>query len=722
MTAAMEFCLLGPVRVRRGAAELPVAAGHQRAVLAALLLAGGRVVPADELAGVLWGAAPPASARVSVQNYVRRLRQALGEAGRDRIETRPGGYRIQVEAGELDVARFEGLAGDARAAARDGAWDAAAELARTALALWRGEPLADAGSERLLRREVPRLAELRRQVLATRIEADLQAGRLDEVIAELRVLTVDHPLLERLHALLMLALHRAGRPDEALAAYQHARRVLADELGTEPGAELQRLQREVLAGVPAGPAGSPVVGAGPVVPRQLPGAVPHWAGRSAELAALTGLLDRADEHAPGTVVISAIGGTAGVGKTALAVRWGHQVSDRFPDGQLYVNLRGYDPDQPMTAAAALAGFLSALGSPGSDIPAGEDERAARYRSLLAGRRLLVILDNAAEAGQVEPLLPGTPGCMVVVTSRDALAGLVARCGATRLELGLLPLDDAVGLLRALIGGRVDADPGVAVALAERCARLPLALRVAAELAAARPDVSLAELCSELGGRQRRLDLLDAGGDPRTAVRAVFSWSCKHLDADAARAFRLLGLHPGPSLDTFAAAAITGTTAGTATRLLGRLARAYLIQPAGPGRYGLQRPAAQLRCRAGRPRRDRAGPAGRRHPAARLLPAHRRGRDRHALPRRARPPSPHAAGRRPGPARRQSRCGPGVAGRGTDRPGHGGRVRGCPRLAPARRPAVAHLVPLPRDRRPSLRRRHRPRAGPPGRPPGRRPLG
>ena len=280
MTAAMEFCLLGPVRVRCGAVDLPVAAGHQRAVLAALLLAGGRVVPADELAGVLWGAAPPASARVSVQNYVRRLRQALGEAGRDRIETRPGGYRIQVEAGELDVARFEGLAGDVRAAARDGAWDAAAELARTALALWRGELLADAGSERLLRREVPRLAELRRQVLATRIEADLQAGRLEEVIAELRVLTADHPLRERLHGLLMLALHRAGRPDEALAAYQQARRVLADQLGTEPGAELQRLQREVLAGT-AGPAGTSAKGG---VPRQLPGAVPHWAGRSAELA------------------------------------------------------------------------------------------------------------------------------------------------------------------------------------------------------------------------------------------------------------------------------------------------------------------------------------------------------------------------------------------------------------------------------------------------------
>jgi DNA-binding SARP family transcriptional activator/tetratricopeptide (TPR) repeat protein len=624
MTAAMEFGLLGPVLVRRGDAELPVAAGKQRAVLAALLLAAGRVVPADELAGVLWGGAPPASARVSVQNYVARLRQALGEAGRARIQTRPGGYRIQVEAGELDVARFEDLARAARAAARDGSWDEAAGLARSALAQWRGEPLADAGSERLLAREAPRLTELRRQVLATRLEADLQAGRLDEVIAELRVLTVDFPLRERLHGLLMLALARAGRPGDALAAYGRARRALVAELGAEPGAELQRLHQLVLAGGAglaaggaghvadrAGPAtegagrtaeragrageragqvGGPGLrvddGNGPGVPQQLPGAVAHWAGRSAELAALTGLLDRAGESGPGTVVISAIAGTAGVGKTALAVRWGHQVADRFPDGQLYVNLRGYDPDQPVTAAGALAGFLSALGVAGPDIPAAEDERAARYRSRLAGRRVLVILDNAAGAGQVEPLLPGTPGCMVLVTSRDALAGLVARYGATRLDLGLLPIEDAVGLLRGLVGPRADADPAGAVTLAQRCARLPLALRVAAELAAARPAASLAELSGELADLQRRLDLLDAGGDPRTAVRSVFSWSYRHLDADAARAFRLLGLHPGPSLDGFAAAALTGTTSGTAAVLLSRLARAYLIQPAGPGRHGL----------------------------------------------------------------------------------------------------------------------------------------
>jgi DNA-binding SARP family transcriptional activator len=611
----MEFCLIGPLTVRCDGAAVPVAPGKQRAVLAALLLDAGRVVPVDELAEALWGPEPPASARVTVQNYVMRLRKALGDAGRDLITTQPGGYLISVPPpGEVDVARFAALVCAARSAARAGAWDAAAAGSRAALALWRGEPLSDVGSEALARREVPRLAELRLQALEARIEADLQAGRQAEAIAEAQALAAEHPLRERLHALLMLALHRDGRSGEALAAYQQARRVLVAELGAEPGTGLRKLHQQILAadpllagsrpgrraagapesgprpegagtgpgGVGAGGVGPGGVrpgagGAGPVVPRQLPGAVPQFAGRAAELAALTALLDRAGGRAGETMVISAISGTAGVGKTALAVRWAHQVADRFPDGQLYVNLRGYDPDQPVSAADALAGFLSALGVAGPDIPAGADERAGRYRSLLAGRRMLVVLDNAREVEQVRLLLPGASDCVVVVTSRDSLAGLVARHGASRLELGLLPIDDAVALLRALIGGRADADPCAAAALAARCARLPLALRVAAELTAALPGSSLGELVCELAGQQR-LDLLDAGGDPRTAVRAVFSWSCRYLDADAARAFRLLGLHPGPDFDLYAAAAMIAANAETAARLLGQLARAHLIHP------------------------------------------------------------------------------------------------------------------------------------------------
>jgi DNA-binding SARP family transcriptional activator/tetratricopeptide (TPR) repeat protein len=311
----------------------------------------------------------------------------------------------------------------------------------------------------------------------------------------------------------------------------------------------------------------------------------HFAGREAELAVLTRLL--ADVGAPGgAVVISAIGGTAGIGKTALAVHWAHHVADRFPDGQLYVNLRGYDPEESMSAADALAGFLRALGVPGHDIPPEAEERAARYRTLVAGRRMLVVLDNARQVEQVRPLLPGGSGCAAVVTSRDALAGLVARDGAVRLDLDLLPLADAVGLLRALIGPRVDADLDTADTLAKRCARLPLALRIAAELAVGRPAASLAELAGELADQQQRLDLLDAGGDPRTAVRAVFSWSYRHLDSAAARAFRMLSMHTGTDLDRYAAAALMGTAVERTGRLVRQLSSANLLQPTGAGRHAM----------------------------------------------------------------------------------------------------------------------------------------
>jgi hypothetical protein len=258
------------------------------------------------------------------------------------------------------------------------------------------------------------------------------------------------------------------------------------------------------------------------------------------------------------VVISAVCGTAGVGKTALVVHWAHRVRDAFVDGQLYVNLRGHDPDQPLPAADALAGFLSALGVAGQDIPLEVEARATRYRTEITDRRMLVVLDNAGTVEQVRPLLPGTRSCPVLVTSRDNLAGLVALHGAHRLDLDLLPLPDALALLRRLIGGRVDAEPDAAAALAGLCARLPLALRVAAELASTRPSTPLAELVGELADQQQRLDLLDAGGDPRAAVSGVFSWSYRQLPADAARVFRLLGLHPGPDCDSYTAAALTGT--------------------------------------------------------------------------------------------------------------------------------------------------------------------
>jgi tetratricopeptide (TPR) repeat protein/transcriptional regulator with XRE-family HTH domain len=319
------------------------------------------------------------------------------------------------------------------------------------------------------------------------------------------------------------------------------------------------------------------------VPAQLPPDVLGFVGRHAELRAL----DDLSRSAPGNsaLLISAISGTAGVGKTALAVHWAQQVRDRFPDGQMYVDLHGYDPDKPMPAAEALTRLLSALGVPAQQIPLDVEEQIARYRTALTGRRMLVLLDNAATADQVRPLLPGTSSCVVLVTSRDSLPGLVAFHGARRLEIDLLPPADALALLHELMGDRVAAEPDSAAALAAQCARLPLALRVAAELAVARPGSSVAELVDELADQQRRLSLLDAGGDPRTAVPAVFSWSLRQLPADTARVFRLLGLHPGEA-DGYAAAAVADTTLADARRHLDRLARAHLVHATAAGGYGM----------------------------------------------------------------------------------------------------------------------------------------
>jgi DNA-binding SARP family transcriptional activator/tetratricopeptide (TPR) repeat protein len=587
----MWFSVLGPLLVREGNTVAAVPAARQRVLLAALLVRAGQVVAADTLAETVWDGAPPAGAAATLRSHVMRLRRVLGPRAGARVATRYPGYLVQAGEQEVDLLTFGRLCDGGGAAAQAGDWARACEVLGEALALWRGAPLADIPSESLHRDEVPRLEQMRLQAVEWRIDAGLRLGWHGALVAELQSLVTQFPLRERFHSQLMLALYRCGRQGDALAAYQEARRLLIAELGAEPGAELRELHQCIIAADPGLELAAPVTaatpaasGPGQAVPRELPGSVSHFTGREAELAALTRLADTAGRQAPGTVLISAIGGTAGVGKTALAVHWAHQVSERFPDGQIYVNLRGYDPGRPLSQADALAGFLRALGVPSAEIPADTDERAARYRSLLAGRRILVVLDNAASVEQVRPLLPAEPACMAIVTSRDTLAGLVARNGAERLDLDVLPMTDAVGLLRSLIGGRVDDDPVAAATLARQCARLPLVLRVAAEMAVARPSVSLAGLACELADQQGRLDLFDASGDPRTAVRAVFSWSYRHLDPGANRAFRLLGLHPGPDLDRYATAALTGTSLEQAGYLLDLLARAYLIQPARRGRF------------------------------------------------------------------------------------------------------------------------------------------
>ncbi len=606
----MWFGLLGTLQVRVDHGEINVSAAKQRVLLAALLLTPGQAVSAARLSELVWDGFPPRQAAVTLRSYVKRLRQVLGPPGAARIITGSIGYQINATAAEIDIAQFDDQVRMGIGAAQSGDWQRAQGLLDSALALWRGSPLADIPCQALLLAEGPHLEEQRLQALQWRIEASLQLGQHHKVTPQLQALTAAHPLREPFHGQLMMALYRSGRQAEALAAYRTARRIIVTELGLDPGPELQLLHQRILAGdcepVAAAshavgqPAWSelalaaPAVGdqVGPAgyaaqvpVPRQLPAPVAGFTGRDAELAALTSQLGpRPEPNAPGpALVISAIGGTAGVGKTALAVQWAHRVAGRFPDGQLYVNLRGYDPDEPVSAADALARFLRDLGVPGPDIPAVAEERAARYRSLLAGRRVLVLLDNAGSAEQVRPLLPATAGCTAIVTSRDALAGLVATDGVRRLDLDVLPQSDAIALLRSLTASRVDEDQDAVRALADLCARLPLALRIAAEQAVARPETSLRELAAELAAD--RLDGLDAGED-RADVRAVFSWSVRQLPDDVAKAFALIGLHPGLDLDVHAASALTGATAARAARALARLHRASLIQAAGSGRYGM----------------------------------------------------------------------------------------------------------------------------------------
>jgi DNA-binding SARP family transcriptional activator len=597
----VDFGLLGPLLVRDGLTQVPVPARRQRVLLAALLLSAGRVVSLDALAETLWDGAPPAGARGALHSTVQRLRSTLGPAGSALVHTKAPGYLIEVGDGELDVRSFGSLVTRGQAAAAAGRWDQAAGLLRQALGLWRGEPLADVPSTLLRSREVPPLEDRRLQALALRIEADLQLGRDGELVPELRQLVAAYPLQEKLHAQLMLGLYRSGQPADALSAYQNVRRLLADEVGVDPGPELRRLQQAILAGDPellrrpgdqaGGPAGPPGPADRrgreprhePVVPRQLPTATRYFAGRAGELRRLAAPLADAAE-ASAAVTIVTIDGAAGVGKTTLAVHFAHQVADRFRDGQLYVNLRGFDPaGPPMATAEAIRLFLDTLTSPGTALPASLDAQAGLYRSLLAGKRMLVLLDNARDADQVRPLLPASPGCLVIVTSRSQLISLVAAEGAYPVPLDVLTEAEARELLVQRLGQRRAAsDPAAAGELIRLCDHLPLALSIAAARAASQPEFPLAALAADLRDAGGRLDALDAG-DTAASVRAVFSWSYHQLDARSARVFRLLGLHPGAAIGAAAAASMAGLPPGEARRALGELTRARLLAAAEHGR-------------------------------------------------------------------------------------------------------------------------------------------
>ncbi|MCI0689046.1 MAG: winged helix-turn-helix domain-containing protein [Sporichthyaceae bacterium] len=582
----MEFQILGPLEVVSDGRRLPLDRRQLRLLLAVLLCHAGQPVSPERLIEALWGTDPPPSATSNLHVYVHRLRKVLGS---ERIIGRGGaGYTLATQPGELDAQRFVEFGADGQAALAAGDVVRADRRLREALALWRGDPLSDLDGEPALREEIARLVEHRLIFLEHRIDADLGLWRHSDLIPELTALAGEYPYRERFSWQLMLALYRAGRQADALAVYRAARKVLADELGLEPGPALRELEKAILSGDPSlDPPDHPAASLTPAVavagddrvvgasrPAQLPASIADFTGRETELKRLDELVENGT---PEGMPITVITGTAGVGKTALAVHWAHHVVELFPDAQLYVNLRGYDRGEPIPPLRALSGFLAALGIPTDRIPTDTDEAASLYRSVVSGKRIMVVLDNAGSAEQVRPLLPGTRSCLVLITSRDRLAGLVARDGARTLPLGMMPSDEAVDLLARVIGSeRIFHELSATIELTAACGGLPLALRISAANLADQPHRSIAEHLGELVGGDR-LAALEIDGDADTAVRGAFDLSYARLTDETRRAFRLLGLVPGPDFTAEAAGAVLDLPDAAAGRLLARLADAHLIE-------------------------------------------------------------------------------------------------------------------------------------------------
>lgn len=503
----MLFRVLGPLEVRAGDRWAGIGAPKWRAVLAALLAEPGQVVSADRLADELWGDNPPPGARKQVSGYVLRLRRLIGDPDGRVIATRPPGYKASVPPADVDAGVFEDLLAAGREALKTQEAVRARSVLGEALALWRGPALADVPLGALSAAAANNWEELRLTAVELRIEADLACGCAAEIVAELHRLTAAHPLRERLWLLLMRALKDSGRSAEALEVYARARRLVADELGADLDPALRQLHRQLLVAAPDTPAVPlpAAVDAAPATPRQLPAAPAHFTGRSDELERLTRLLDHGADPV-GTVVVAAIGGIAGIGKSALALRWAHHVAARFPDGQLYVNLRGPGADSPpVPPDEATRVFLHALGVAPERVPADPGARAGLFRSLTAGKRMLIVLDDARDTAQVRPLLPGGPGCMVLVTSRDQLASLVAGEGAYPVTLGPLDQAEALKLLARRLGmWRTAREPGAVCDIIRLCDGHPLALAAAAARAALSPQVPLTALAAELEDTARRL--------------------------------------------------------------------------------------------------------------------------------------------------------------------------------------------------------------------------
>lgn len=609
----VRFRILGPIEVWAGQSWSGIGAPKWRSLLATLLLNPGQAVSTDRLTFELWGDQPPDRAANLISVYVLRLRRLLEDPEGRVLTTRAPGYQLLLEPGDLDAGRFEALVGQGRQALKADNFRRAAEVLNEALTLWRGPALADVPPSELVTAEAARLEESRLTALDLRIEADLGCGLNAQLVPELRRLVSDQPLREGLWSLLIRALDAAGRRAEALAAYGQAREVIAEELGVDPGPELQRLYQVMLTadaltppappdtGLHAAAGGEPFAGVASEgaadragrratglprrVPAQLPTDVPDFTNREIHLARLLRLMQDARERENPAVPVAVVAGTPGLGKTAFAVHAAHALRQDFPDGQLYVNLLG-GSERPASADEVLARFLRDLGVDGARVPVDAEERAAMYRTRLAGKQTLVLLDDARQASQVRPLLPGTGSCAVIVTSRRRLSDLA---GSSLMDLDVLDDGKAAELFTRVIGTeRADAEPEAVREVLAICAGLPLAIRIAGARLAARPGWSVRTLADRLSDQHHRMDEFSTGD---LAVRTCFHVSFDSLDraygldeVDPAHAFRLLGVWQGPSISLQAAAALIGRPAPQVADALETLVDAHLLESTTPDRY------------------------------------------------------------------------------------------------------------------------------------------
>ncbi|MEV0427284.1 BTAD domain-containing putative transcriptional regulator [Micromonospora sp. NPDC050495] len=565
----MELRLLGPVEALLDGRAVPIRRRQERRLLALLAMRPGQFHSADRLIDLLWESRPPARARAGLQAMISHLRATLdlGGSTEPALVARPNSYALEIATERVDLHRFAALV-----AGSHDSTDPEQRIAvlSTALGLWRGAALADVFDDAQRMRLFPELDEARLAAREALLEARFAAGQHREMLTPLRELISEHPTRERPVELLMLALAETGRRTDAVAAYAALADRLAADLGVPPGEQITATYRKLgQATAPPDTGPAPGLAGGPA---QLPPPPAHFVGRGVETRELDRLLAAA---APPVLVLSAVVGTAGVGKTATAVRWAHRIRDRFPDGQLFVNLRGYSAGRPMRPAEALGALLRGLGVAAARVPADPDEASALYRTVVADRRLLIVLDNALDADQVRPLLPGSARSLVLVTSRDRLTGLVAQHDAHRLTIGLLPEPDAIELLTVLLGDDPRAAERDAVRdLVQECGRLPLAIRIAAALLLDEAELAVSAYVAQL--RRRTIAALAIDDDPGVAVQSAFDLSYTRLPADAQRMFRLLGTVPGVALPVEAVAWLAQTSTEAARRTLARLSSAHLV--------------------------------------------------------------------------------------------------------------------------------------------------